>query len=113
MELEFFCKPGTDLTWFDYWRTYCHDWLMNLGLQEGSTGSAITRRKSSPTIPMPPPTLNFSPFGWGELWGVADRTDYDLKAHQETSGESMDYFDQETGEKYIPYVIEPSLARTA
>ena len=110
MELEFFCKPGTDLEWFQYWRTYCKNFLLSLGLKEEN----IRLRDHSPEelCFYSKATTDFEfmfPFGWGELWGVADRTDYDLTQHQKTSGKSLEYFDPETNEKYIPYVIEPSL----
>lgn len=110
MELEFFCKPGTDLEWFDYWRTYCKNFLLSLGLKEES----VRLRDHSPEelCFYSKATTDFEflfPFGWGELWGVADRTDYDLTQHMKTSGKSLEYFDPETNEKYIPYVIEPSL----
>ena len=110
MELEFFCKPGTDLEWFQYWRSYCKNFLLSLGLKEEN----IRLRDHSPEelCFYSKATTDFEfmfPFGWGELWGVADRTDYDLTQHQKTSGVSMEYFDQEANEKYIPYVIEPSL----
>jgi len=110
MELEFFCKPGTDLEWFDYWRTFCRDWLISLGLREESLRLRDHEKEELSHYSNATTDFEFLfPFGWGELWGVADRTDFDLKAHQEHSGENMEYFDQETGEKYIPYVIEPSL----
>ena len=110
MELEFFCKPGTDLGWFQYWRSYCKNFLLSLGLKEEN----IRLRDHSPEelCFYSKATTDFEfmfPFGWGELWGVADRTDYDLTQHQKTSGKSLEYFDPETNEKYIPYVIEPSL----
>ncbi len=110
MELEFFCKPGTDLEWFNYWRTYCHNWLLNLGIKDEN----LRLRDHSPEelCFYSKATTDFEfmfPFGWGELWGVADRTDYDLTQHQDHSGQPMDYFDPETNEKYIPYVVEPSL----
>jgi len=110
MELEFFCKPGTDLEWFEYWRTYCKNFLLNLGLKEEN----IRLRDHSPEelCFYSKATTDFEfmfPFGWGELWGVADRTDYDLNQHIKTSGKSLEYFDPETNEKYVPYVIEPSL----
>ena len=110
MELEFFCKPGTDLEWFEYWRTYCKNFLLSLGLKEEN----IRLRDHSPEelCFYSKATTDFEflfPFGWGELWGVADRTDYDLTQHMKTSGKSLEYFDPETNEKYIPYVIEPSL----
>lgn len=110
MELEFFCKPGTDLEWFNYWRNYCAQFLYNLGLQEEN----VRLRDHSPEelcfYSKGTTDIEFLfPFGWGELWGIADRTDYDLTQHQTVSGESMEYFDPETNEKYIPYVVEPSL----
>ena len=110
MELEFFCKPGTDLEWFQYWRSFCRDWLLGLNISE----EHLRLRDHSPEelCFYSKGTTDFEflfPFGWGELWGVADRTDYDLTQHQNTSGKDMTYFDQETGERYIPYVVEPSL----
>jgi len=110
MELEFFCKPGTDLEWFDYWRTFCRDWLLSLGLREENISMRDHEKEELSHYSNATTDFEFLfPFGWDELWGVADRTDFDLKAHQEHSGENMEYFDQETGEKYIPFVIEPSL----
>ena len=110
MELEFFCKPGTDLEWFAYWRNFCKEWLLAIGLKE----DRIRLRDHSPEelCFYSKATTDFEflfPFGWGELWGVADRTDYDLTQHKNVSGKDLSYFDQETGERYIPYVIEPSL----
>ena len=110
MELEFFCKPGTDLEWFAYWKNYCHQFLLNLGMRDEN----LRLRDHDPDelCFYSKATTDFEflfPFGWGELWGVADRTDYDLGQHQKHSGKDMTYFDQETGEHYIPYVIEPSL----
>ena len=110
MELEFFCKPGTDLEWFQYWRSFCKDWLLGLNMREED----LRLRDHSPEelCFYSKGTTDFEfmfPFGWGELWGVADRTDYDLTQHQNTSGKDMTYFDQETNERYIPYVVEPSL----
>ena len=110
MELEFFCKPGTDLEWFTYWRGFCRDWLLSLGMTEEN----LRLRDHDPEelCFYSKATTDFEflfPFGWGELWGVADRTDYDLTQHQNTSGKDISYFDQEAGEHYIPYVIEPSL----
>lgn len=110
MELEFFCKPGTDLEWFAYWRKFCHDWLLNLGMQNQN----LRLRDHGPEELSfySKATTDFEflfPFGWGELWGIADRTDYDLTQHQNTSGKALDYFDQESNEHYLPYVIEPSL----
>ena len=110
MELEFFCKPGTDLEWFNYWRNFCHECLLNLNMKDEN----LRLRDHDPEelCFYSKATTDFEfmfPFGWGELWGVADRTDYDLTQHQNTSGVDMTYFDQETGEHYIPYVVEPSL----
>ena len=110
MELEFFCKPGTDLEWFDYWRSYCRDWLYSIGLKEEN----VRLRDHDPEelCFYSKATTDFEylfPFGWGELWGVADRTDYDLTQHSTVSGKTLDYFDPTTNERYIPYVVEPSL----
>ena len=110
MELEFFCKPGTDLEWFDYWRSYCKNWLLSLGIKEEN----LRLRDHDPEelCFYSKATTDFEylfPFGWGELWGIADRTDYDLTQHQTTSGKSLEYFDPDDNTKYIPYVIEPSL----
>ncbi len=110
MELEFFCKPGTDLEWFDYWRGYCRDWLYALGMAEENL--RLRDHDKDELCFYSKATTDFEflfPFGWGELWGVADRTDYDLTQHAEHSKEPMEYFDPETNEKYVPYVIEPSL----
>ena len=110
MELEFFCMPGTDLEWFAYWRSYCRDWLLGLGISEEHL--RLRDHKPEELAHYSKATTDFEylfPFGWGELWGVADRTDFDLKAHQTTSGKSMEYLNPTTGEKVIPYVIEPSL----
>ena len=110
MELEFFCKPGTDLEWFAYWKQFCAEFLYNLGMDR----EHLRLRDHSPEelCFYSKATTDFEylfPFGWGELWGIADRTDYDLTQHQNTSGESLEYFDAESGEKFIPYVVEPSL----
>ena len=110
MELEFFCKPGTDLEWFTYWRSFCRDWLYSLNIKEEN----LRLRDHDPEelCFYSKATTDFEylfPFGWGELWGVADRTDYDLTQHINTSGKALEYFDPQTNEKYIPYVIEPSL----
>ena len=110
MELEFFCMPGTDLEWFQYWRSYCRDWLLGLGMNEEHL--RLRDHRPEELAFYSKATTDFEylfPFGWGELWGVADRTDYDLTAHQNTSGKSMEYMDPTTGKKVIPYVIEPSL----
>ena len=110
MELEFFCEPGTDLEWFAYWRGFCRDWLYSLGISEKN----LRLRDHDPEELSfySKATTDFEylfPFGWGELWGIADRTDYDLTQHINTSGKTLEYFDQATNSKYIPYVIEPSL----
>ncbi len=110
MELEFFCEPGTDLEWFQYWRGFCRDWLLSLNIKEEN----LRLRDHDPEelCFYSKATTDFEflfPFGWGELWGVADRTDYDLTQHQTTSGKDMTYFNQEKGERFIPYVVEPSL----
>lgn len=110
MELEFFCKPGTDLEWFQYWRGFCRDWLLSLGMREEN----LRLRDHDPEELSfySKATTDFEflfPFGWGELWGIADRTDYDLTRHQETSGKDLSYFDPELNTRYVPYVIEPSL----
>ncbi len=110
MELEFFCKPGTDLEWFSFWRKYCKDWLLSLGIKEED----LRLRDHDPEelCFYSKATTDFEykfPFGWGELWGIADRTDYDLTQHQNESGKSLEYFDPDDNSKYIPYVIEPSL----
>ncbi|NLN46488.1 MAG: glycine--tRNA ligase [Clostridiaceae bacterium] len=110
MEMEFFCQPGTDLEWFSYWRGFCKDWLLSLGIREQD----LRLRDHSPEELSfySRATTDFEfkfPFGWGELWGIADRTDYDLKRHMEHSREDLSYFDPATNEKYVPYVVEPSL----
>ncbi len=110
MELEFFCKPGTDLEWFKYWKDYCENFLYNLGM----TKENLRLRDHDPEelCFYSKATTDFEylfPFGWGELWGIADRTDYDLTQHSNHSGQKLDYFDPETNERYTPYVIEPSL----
>ncbi len=110
MELEFFCKPGTDLEWFAYWKDYCFNFLKNLGLREENLKLRDHEDKELSHYSNATTDIEFLfPFGWGELWGIADRTDFDLKQHEEHSGESMEYFDQEANEKYVPYCIEPSL----
>ena len=110
MELEFFCKPGTDLEWFAYWKDYCHKWLLDLGMKDEN----LRLRDHDPEELSfySKATTDFEflfPFGWGELWGIADRTDYDLGQHETHSGKDMKYFDPETNEHYTPYVVEPSL----
>ena len=110
MELEFFCKPGTDLEWFDYWRSYCINWLTSLGIREDQMRLRDHDKEELSFYSNATTDIEFLfPFGWGELWGIADRTDYDLNRHQEVSGQDLTYFDDETSERYIPYVVEPSL----
>ena len=110
MELEFFCEPDTDLEWFSYWRSFCKNWLLSLGMKEEN----LRLRDHDPEelCFYSKATTDFEfmfPFGWGELWGVADRTDYDLTQHQNTSGKDLTYFDPDKNTRYIPYVVEPSL----
>ena len=110
MELEFFCEPGTDMEWFHYWRQFCKDWLVSLGMKEEEMRLRDHDPEELSFYSKGTTDIEFLfPFGWGELWGIADRTDYDLGRHQEVSGEPMEYFDDEKKEKYIPYVVEPSL----
>ena len=110
MELEFFCKPDTDLEWFGYWKDYCVNFLKNLGIKDDEMRIRDHEKEELSHYSKATSDIEFLfPFGWGELWGIADRTDFDLTQHQNTSGEDMSYFDQEANEKYIPYVIEPSL----
>ena len=110
MELEFFCKPGEDLEWFNYWRNFCREWLLSLGMKDEHL--RLSDHSPEKLAFYSKATTDFEylfPFGWGELWGVADRTDYDLGTHARHSGENMEYMDPITNEKYIPYCIEPSL----
>ena len=110
MELEFFCEPGTDLEWFEYWRSFCRKWLLDLGMTEENL--RLRDHEKEELSFYSKATTDFEylfPFGWGELWGIADRTDYDLTQHQNVSGQDMSYFDDEKKEKYVPYVIAPSL----
>lgn len=110
MEMEFFCEPGTDLEWFDYWKNYCHQWLKSLGIGDDELRTRDHAKEELAFYSKATTDFEFYfPFGWGELWGVADRTDYDLKQHQTFSKEDMSYFDPAKNEKYVPYVIEPSL----
>jgi glycyl-tRNA synthetase len=110
MELEFFCKPGTDLEWFDYWKDYCWKFLLSLGIRQEHLRMRDHAKEELAFYSKATTDFEYLfAFGWGELWGIADRTDYDLKCHQELSGESMEYLDPETNEKYIPYCVEPSL----
>lgn len=110
MELEFFCKPGTDLEWYEYWKNYCKEWLLMLGMKEENLRLREHSKEELSHYSAGTTDIEFLfPFGWGELWGIADRTNFDLKQHMEYSKEDFNYLDQETGEKYIPYCIEPSL----
>jgi len=110
MELEFFCEPDTDLEWFGYWRGFCRDWLLSLGMKEEHLRLRDHDPKELAFYSKATTDFEFLfPFGWGELWGIADRTNYDLNQHQTVSGKDLTYFDQEKNERYIPYVIEPSL----
>ena len=111
MELEFFCKPGTQTEWFEYWRSFCYNWLLNLGIDKDNLRLRDHDPEELSFYSDHTTDIEYAfPFtDWGELWGIASRTDYDLTQHQNTSGEPMDYFDDEINEKYIPYVVEPSL----
>ena len=110
MELEFFCKPGTDLEWFKYWKDFCENWLLSLGMKKENIRLRDHSKEELVFYSKATTDIEFSfPFGWGELWGIADRTDYDLSKHMEHSKEDMTYLDVETNEKYVPYCIEPSL----
>ena len=110
MELEFFCKPDTDLEWFAYWKEQCIQWLKTLGMRDDRLRARDHDPEELSFYSKATTDLEFLfPFGWGELWGIADRTNYDLSRHQEVSGEDLSYFDEESKEKYIPYVVEPSL----
>ena len=110
MELEFFCQPGTELEWFKYWKQYCHQWLLGLGMKDENL--RLRDHEPEELSHYSNATTDFEfvfPFGWGELWGVASRTNFDLNAHQTHSGKDQTYYDQERNEHYIPYVVEPSL----
>ena len=110
MELEFFCKPDTDLEWFNYWKDACKNWLLALGIREENIKMRDHDPEELSHYSKATTDIEFLfPFGWGELWGIADRTNFDLKQHMDHSGKSLEYFDPETNEKYIPYVVEPSL----
>jgi len=110
MELEFFCKPGTDLEWFEYWRSFCKNWLLELGMKEENIRLRDHSKEELCFYTKGTTDIEFLfPFGWGELWGIADRTDYDLKQHMEHSKEDFNYLDEETKERFIPYCVEPSL----
>ncbi len=110
MELEFFCKPGTDLEWFKYWKDFSIKFVESLGVKEENLRFRDHEPEELAFYSKATTDIEYKfPFGWGEIWGIADRTDYDLKRHQTYSGESLDYLDPETNEKYVPYCIEPSL----
>ncbi len=110
MELEFFCEPGRDMEWFLYWKDYCVNWLYSLGMKKESVRMRDHEKEELSHYSNATTDIEFRfPFGWGELWGIADRTDFDLKQHSQHSGESLEYIDPVTNERYIPYVIEPSL----
>ncbi|MDE7395470.1 MAG: glycine--tRNA ligase, partial [Clostridiales bacterium] len=110
MELEFFCEPDTDLEWFAYWKDFCHKWLLSLGIKPENLKLRDHEKEELSHYSKATTDFEFLfPFGWGELWGIADRTDFDLKRHQEASGQSMEYTDPVTNAKYVPYCIEPSL----
>ncbi|MGI6739580.1 MAG: glycine--tRNA ligase [Christensenellales bacterium] len=110
MELQFFCKPGDDMQWFDYWRNFCREWLLKLGVKEDRLRMRDHSKEELSHYSKATSDFEYLfPFGWGELWGVANRTDYDLTAHQNHSGVNQEYVDPITNERYIPYVIEPSL----
>ena len=110
MELEFFCKPGTDLEWFAYWKQYCIDFLYSLNMKPENLRFRDHAPEELAFYSKATSDIEFLfPFGWGELWGIADRTDYDLSQHMKHSGQSLEYMDPVTNEKYVPYVIEPSL----
>ncbi len=111
MELEFFCKPGEDMQWFEYWRSFCRDWLYSLGMKPNHL--RLRDHEAEELSHYSAATTDFEyqfPFGWGELWGVANRTDFDLKSHQSVSGQDMTYLDPESNQRYIPYCIEPSVS---
>ena len=110
MEMEFFCEPGTDLEWFKYWKDYCYNFLLSLNIKAENLKLRDHEQKELSHYSNATTDIEYLfPFGWGELWGIADRTDFDLTQHQNTSGKSLEYFDQTANKKYLPYVIEPSL----
>ncbi|NBJ91555.1 glycine--tRNA ligase [Parablautia muri] len=110
MELEFFCEPDTDLEWFAYWKQFCIDWLKSLGMKEDEMRVRDHEKEELSFYSKATTDIEFLfPFGWGELWGIADRTDYDLSQHQNVSGQDLTYFDDQKNVRYVPYVIEPSL----
>ncbi len=110
MELEFFCEPGKDLEWFNYWKDFCYNWLLNLGMKKENLKLRDHTKEELSHYSNATTDIEFKfPFGWGELWGIADRTDFDLKQHMEHSKDDLSYFDPVTNEKYVPYCVEPSL----
>ena len=110
MELEFFCKPGTDLEWYEYWKEYCKNWLLSLGIKEENLRMREHSKEELSFYSKGTTDIEYLfPFGWGELWGIADRTDYDLNRHMEASKADLTYLDPETNEKYVPYCVEPSV----
>ncbi|MCF0107802.1 MAG: glycine--tRNA ligase, partial [Bacilli bacterium] len=110
MEMEFFCKPGEDLKWFDYWKAYCLNFIDTLGIKKENLRYRDHEPEELAFYSKATTDIEYLfPFGWGEIWGIADRTDYDLKRHMQYSGESLEYLDPETNEKYIPYCVEPSV----
>ncbi|NCB73322.1 MAG: glycine--tRNA ligase [Clostridia bacterium] len=110
MELEFFCRPGSELEWFDYWRSFCKNWLLSLGIREENLRMRDHEKEKLSHYSNATTDIEYLfPFGWGELWGVASRTDFDLKAHSKASGEELSYFDQESGEHFVPYCVEPAV----
>lgn len=110
MELEFFCKPGEELQWFDYWRSCCKDWLISLGIKEENLRMRDHEKEKLSHYSNATTDIEYLfPFGWGELWGIASRTNFDLRVHSEHSGEDLTYFDPETNEHYLPYCVEPSV----
>ena len=110
MELEFFCKPGTDLEWYEYWKEFCKNWLINIGIKEENLRMREHTKEELSFYSKGTTDIEYLfPFGWGELWGIADRTDYDLSRHMEASKEDLTYLDPETNEKYVPYCVEPAV----
>ena len=110
MEMEFFCKPGEDDEWFPYWRNFCMDWIISLGGKKENLRFRDHEKEELSFYSKATTDIEYKfPWGWGELWGIADRTDYDLSQHQNTSGENLEYLDPDTNEKYIPYVVEPAV----
>ena len=110
MELEFFCKPGTDLEWYEYWKNFCKNWLVSLGMKEENLRMREHSKEELSFYSKGTTDIEFLfPFGWGELWGIADRTDYDLSRHMEASKEDLTYLDPETNERYVPYCVEPAV----